>query len=400
MRPDDHDIEGQDGQSVIDRMGMDAREGEAARMLRDGEPITKEQRAALVKDLAAYRSVRAAGKDARGFAKELAGNIGVATSTLNEWINGKYRGDDDRISRLVDQFLAVEAQSDKRVKIRGFAMIRVVVECIMAAVTQAVTRRSMAVITGEPGSGKTTFGRWFADRHDGAVIITASDTDGDAKFIVDALHSALVKTYVRFTRQKMREIVAYLQGHKNAVIIVDECQKLTPDALETLRSIHDLSDPAGERNVPIILFGDETFYKLVVRSRGGERTPISPQITSRLFPVVSIERHGLKFDDDGQAIPASVYTKDDIEAIVKNQRLRLVRTDAIAWAVKLANIHGHGRLRLAARVLEIAIDLAKGRQVGVSDLRAALDLFIGPDDAAICVEEMQRVEPLAMAAAG
>lgn len=396
MHPDNAETGGQEGRPAMEVFRRDARI--ETEMLRDGQPITKAERAALVKDLAAYRDAHLIDKRPISIAK-LAEHVGVSASVLSEWIKGTYRGDDDRVSRLVDQFLAREDQRDRGARIRGFVPIRVVVECILAAVTQAVTRRSMAVITGEPGSGKTSFARWYGDRHDGAVLITASDADGDAKFIIDALHAALVKTYQQFKRQKLREIVAYLQGHKNTIIIVDECQKLTPDALETLRSIHDQSDPAGERNVPIILFGDETFYALVVRSRGGERTPISPQITSRLFPVVSLERHGLQRDSDGQVVPESAYTKADIEAIVKNQRLRIVRPEAIAWAAKLANLHGHGRLRLAARVLEIAIDIKRGGQVTVDDLRAALELFIGPSDARICVEEMQR-QPVAAAMAG
>lgn len=399
MNPDDREAGGSEDRPAIEKLGMDARTSEATRMLRDGEQITKAQRTALVKDLAAYRDAHLVDKKPASLAK-LSELIGVSASVLSEWVKGTYRGDDDRVCRLVDQFLAREDQRDKGARIRGFAPIRVVVECILAAVTQAVTRRSMAVITGEPGSGKTTFGRWYADRNDGAVLITASDADGDAKFVIDALHAALVKTYSRFTRQKLRELIGYLQGHKNVILIVDECQKLTPAALETLRSIHDQSDPAGERNVPIILFGDETFYALVVRSRGGERTPISPQITSRLFPVVSLERHGLQRDEDGQAIPESTYTKADIEQIVRQNRLRLVRPEAIAWAAKLANLHGHGRLRLAARVLEIAIDIKHGAQVSVADLRAALELFIGPSDARICVEELERGAPLAAAQAG
>lgn len=398
MRPDDPDDRGQDAPTAMDVFRKDARV--EARMLRDGQAITKKLRDALVSDLQAYRDAHLVGGKPMSLAK-LSDLIGVSSSVLSEWLKEAYKGDDDRICRLVDQFLAREDQQGKSTKIRAFTPIRVVVEVIMAAVTQCITRRSIGVVTGEHGSGKTSFLLWYAERHEGAVLITCNNLDRDQKFIVDELHKVLkIGTYARHARQKMREIVAYLQSHKNTIIVVDECQKLTPDALETLRSIHDLSDPQGERNCPIILFGDEHFYALVVRSRGGERTPISPQITSRMFPVISLERHGLQTAGDGQAVPGSVYTKDDIEAIVRNQRLRLVRPDAIAWVVRLANIHKHGRLRLAARVLEIAIDIKSGAQVTIADLQASLDMFLGPDDAQLCAEEMERAEPLAVAKVG
>jgi len=167
-----------------------------------------------------------------------------------------------------------------------------------------------------------------------------------------------------------------------------------------LRSLHDKSDPEGVHNVPVILFGDQDFAKLVVRTRGGERTRLTPQFAGRAFPVVNLEQDGLQVDGDGQVIPDSVYTTADIEAIVKNQRLRLVRPDALAWVAWLANLHNHSRLRMAARILEIAIDIKRGPQVGIEDLEAALTLHAGPSEAKLCMAEIKRIESTAIAAVG
>jgi hypothetical protein len=398
MHPNEPVEGGQEGRSAMQAFGKDARV--EARMLKEGETITAAQRTALRRDLKAYRDDHLIGGKPTSWAK-IASCVGVAASTLSEWSRATYRADDDRICRMVDQFLSREEQQASGTNIRGFKMLRLVVEVMLAAVTQAIKRHSICVITGEPGSGKTAFAKWFAERNDGACLITCKKLDCDAKFIVDKLHERLgLGTYTPHARAKSREIEAYLVAHKNTIILVDESQHLTADALEILRSLHDLSDPEGMRNVPVILLGDEDFLKVIVRSRGGERTPISPQFTSRVFPLVSLERQGVQVDDDGQAVPNSVYTAADIEAIVKNQRLRLVRPDAIAWVTKLANIHRHGRLRLAARVLEIAIDIKRGAQVTVDDLRAALDLFAGPSEAKLCVEEIKQLETTAIARAG
>lgn len=396
MHPDSLDAAGQS--SAMERFGRDARLD--ARMLKEGQSISGAQRKALVKDLLAYRESRLIDGKPLSWAK-IGERVGVTASVMSEWAKGTYKGDDERVCRLVDQFLVREDQQASGPNIRAFAKIRVITEVLLATVTQAVKRRSIGVVTGESGSCKSVFAKWFCERNDGAVLITCDDSDRDAKFVIDALHAALkLGTYARHVRQKKREIEGHLQTHKNTIIIVDECQKLTPDALEILRSLHDKSDSESVRNVPIILFGDETFEKTVVRSRGGERTPISPQITSRMFPVISLEQHGLQHDDDGQAIPDSVYTKEDVEAIVHQQRLHLVRADAIAWVAKLANIHGHGRLRLAVRVLEIALDIKRGPQVTIDDLRASLDLFLGPRESRICVEAMERQESTAVAKVG
>ena len=398
MHPDDAAAAGQQSQASMERFGRDARLD--ARMLKDGQAITEGQQKTLVRELQAYRDAHLIDGKPMSWAK-VGEKVGFSGSSLSELVRCIYRGDTDRVCRLVDQFLVREDQQSSGPNIRAFAMLRVVVEVMLAAVTQAIKRRSIGVITGEPGSGKTAFARWFVERNEGAVLITCDQVDCDAKFIIDALHIALkIGTYCQYARQKKREIVAYLEKHKNTTIMVDESQALREDGIELLRTLHDQSDPEGLRNITVILLGDETFYKTVVRSRGGERTPISPQITSRMFPVLSLERHGLQTDDDGQAVPDSVFTKDDIELVVKQQRLRLLRPEAIAWAVKLANVLGHGRLRLAASVLEIGIDIKRGSQATVDDLRAALEFFLGPSESKLCVEAMQQQRPMAVAKVG
>jgi hypothetical protein len=387
----------QDGGSLMAQFGTEARFD--ARMLDANKQITDAQRSAVIRELEAYRSRNPIDGQPMSIDK-LRKLIGVAKNTLDQVIKGKYPADPDAVIRKIDAFLAHEEQQGKRTNIRGFQKIKITA-LIVGAINQAILRRSIAAITGGSGSGKTTHATWFKGQHEGAILITARDGDSDWKFIVDKLHEALkLGTYARHARQKLREIEAFLQSHQNTVIIVDESQKLTNDALETLRSLHDASDPEGQRNVPVVLFGDETFFKTITKSRGGQRTPLSPQITSRMFPVVSLEAHGIERDDDGQAVPGTVYTREDIERIVKNQRLRLVKGDAIGWTVRIANLYGWGRLRLAARVLEIAIDTKLGAMVTIPDLLAALDLFIGPSDAKLVLQQLEHEEARPVAAAG
>lgn len=369
-----------------------------ARMLDPNKSITPEQRDAVIAELQAFRDRNRIDKKPMSLAK-VSGYIGTTSSVLSEVIKGNYKGDSERIIRLIDQFLAQEEQQGKRPQIRTFVKIRIT-EYILGAIKEAQTRRSIAVITGEPGSGKSKHAEWFCDQHEGAVLITSDDYDNDAKFIIDFLHERLkLGTYTIRTRDKKREIEEYLRTHLNTVIVVDEAQKLNNAALEILRALHDKSDPEGRRNVPVILFGDDNFYKIIISSRAGKRTPFSPQITSRMYPVLSIEAQCLEHDTDGQPVPMTCYTREDIDRIVRQQRLKLVKSDAIAWVVKLANLYGWGRLRLAARVLEIAIDIKAGGQVSVQDLEASLELFTPKDYRQILGQLNANREPRSLAAA-
>lgn len=381
----------------MDVFSKDARV--TARMLIQDQPITKQQRDAIIRDLNSYREGHKVGGKPMPWAK-IAENIGVGSTVVLQTASGTYKGDTDRILRMIDQFLASEDTQRKRPDIRGFQRIKIT-EHIVGAINQALTRRSIGVITGEPGDGKSAHARWFRDQHDGAVLITCDDADCDAKFVIDELHKAFgFKTYSPHARGKKRELDEYLQKHRNTVILVDEAQKLTNGALEMLRGLHDKSDPENVRNVPIILFGDEHFYEVIVRTRGGDRTPISPQITSRFFPVISLDRDCLDHDADGTRIAGTKYTREDIDKIVKGQRLRIFRPDAIGLAVQLANLPGHGALRLACRVMEIAIDIKRGPQVTADDIRAALVLFIGPSEAKLVREQISAEGPRAAAKAG
>lgn len=393
--PDPHDDPQQAGRA-LDRLGRDARVEQG--MLKPDQPITDTQRRAVIREAQSYRDGHKVAGRPLSLAKAAAA-IGVSESVLSEWLKDKYAGDVDRVTRMVDAFLAREAQSASGPNIRTFRRIKLV-ENLHAACKQAIQRRSIGVVTGEPGIGKTGFLDWLVCQSDGAVKITADPKDCDAKFVVDALYVALkLSSYTPSTRERKRQIVEYLQSHQNTILLVDECQFLTNDALEILRALHDQSDPEGVRNVPVLLFGDSNFYKVVMSSRAGRRTPLSPQITSRMFPVLEIDVSCIDHDDSGQVVPNSLFTREDIEQIVSQNRLRLFRPEALDYAVKLAHVHGYGRLRLASRVMEIAIQIKRAAQVTLDDMRAAMGLFLGPADADVVRQEIDRQQPAARRAA-
>jgi hypothetical protein len=371
--------------SAFDQMGMDARL--ETRMLEGDKPITDEQRDTLLKNLHAYRD-RQKG-DAHKWS-EIARGIGVSDATLNEVLRGTYKADPANILRKIDQFLADEDIKLERLDIRGFVRIALT-QKIKGAIDNGLKRNTMPVIIGQPGSGKTAHAQWFVSQREGAVLIEPDDFDCDERWVVDRLYVALgINAHQAHRRDKKRVIVNYLQKHKATVIVVDEAQKLTRGALEMLRRLHDLSDPSGKRNVSIVFFGDEDFYKLIVQARGGARVPLTPQITRRMFPIFDIARQGCDVDRrTGGPKRNSVYTRTDIAEIVKSQRVRIVRDDAVDWLVRLANTSGHGSLGLAVMVLETAWDIKDGRIVTIADLVLALTTVLGPDADDLIEEETE-----------
>ena len=172
--------------------------------------------------------------------------------------------------------------------------------------------------------------------------------------------------------KRLAAIRSYLQTHRNTVIIVDECQQLNRQGLTCLRNLHDTSDPEGRRNVPIVFFGDEHFYRLLVRSRSGERSPIAPQMTRRMYPVFDIGRDGMDGEGD------ETFTVADLIRILRNDRVRVVTPKGVRWLTCLANVHGWGSLGFAIAVARMAFDIASKMPLDVDDLRTALRMTIGP----------------------
>jgi hypothetical protein len=345
-----------------------------ARMRKDNEAYTEEQQHALLSELRDYRiSNRVAGKPMPW--KKVAELVGLPESTLSEVMKAGYKGDTEKCLRLIDQFLADERVRRGRFDDRSFASTSLTRQ-IMGVISNGVKNNSMPVIIGAPGSGKTMHARAYAADRDGAILIRIDQSTGDARGVTELLCQAITalrNMLDKHFRRRVTSIKAYLAKHRNTVIVVDEGQKLDRDGLEMLRDLHDSSDPDGRRNVPIIFFADKAFYKLIVRSRAGERSPIAPQLSRRMYPVFDIERDGA--DDDGV-----VHTAEDIAAILRNDRLRVVSEAGVKWLVRLANTPGYGALGFAMAILRMAFDLSRGGDLlDVGALGEALTMALGPE---------------------
>jgi hypothetical protein len=376
-----------EGGSAFDQYAMEGRI--EARMLHADKPITDEQQTALIRELLSYRDSHGTPNGRPMAWAALGGKIGVSGSVLIEIVHDKYKASPEHALRKIDQFLADERIKLGRFDTRSFTRIEVT-DKIAGVIAQGLKHNTIPVIIGQPGSGKTSHARWFVGSREGAILIEADDLDNDYRWVIDAVYKALglLGRKHRYRRDKKRAIVDYLRKHKNTVIVVDESQKLDRSGLEMLRRLHDLSDPQGLRNISIVLFGDRDFYKLIINTRGGSRTPISPQITRRMYPIFQIDVDGCQGRDEaGNPVPGTVFSQADIEATIKNKRLRVLRPEGVAWMAKLANVDEFGSFGLAMRVFEVAWDHRRSRLVGLQDLALALSTVLGPDEAELVDEQ-------------
>jgi hypothetical protein len=230
----------------------------------------------------------------------------------------------------------------------------------------------MPIVIGPSGCGKSATARAIAIDREGVALIRIDQANGDSRGVTYLLCEALKLPAEKTNRKRLATILEFLGKNRNTVVFVDGAQKLNPDGLEVLRDIHDRSDPDGRRNTPIVLFGDSDFYKLIVRARSGEQSPIKPQMTRRMYPVLNLSAEGA----DGTT--GGLFSAEDVVRILRNGRLRPVDSTGIRWLTTLANVEGYGSLGFALAVLRMAVDVASKTPLAVSDLQRALQMLVGP----------------------
>jgi len=324
-------------------------------MLKEGQKINSDERAALLQEFEDWRAANPR-SDGRPYPlSRAAERVGVSPSVLSEVLSRKYKGDTDSVLRLIDTLLAEERQRLGRHDFRQFAKIRLTQQ-IFGAINTGIQLNTMPVIIAPPGSCKSAHARAFALYRGSTYVLSIEDAPADKRTVTellcDVLHDQrgvheLAPMKSRPHRRRLESIKAWLRKRRQTVLVVDECQNLSASGLEILRNLHDGSDPSGLRCMPIVFFGDQTFKRLIGETRAGNRTKLTSQLSSRMYPIIDVEQQCAIDGTDGD-----LYCVDDILKITRNQRVKLLTPRAVRWLTTLANIRDdRGHLRLAMTVL-------------------------------------------------
>ncbi len=217
----------------------------------------------------------AAHEDAMSIAS-LAPEMGVGKSTLQAWITNTYRGRSDTISAQARAWLNARA-AKQHVRTHIPAQVPFV-ETQSAVAFMALLRRAqyepgMVCLTGEPGVGKTESCREYKRRGTNVWMMTASRSTGSVYGMLDHLCEVLGRPEGNASRRQ-RAILTALRG-TSGLIIVDEAQHLTMDAVDELRLFHDAPDV----RIGIALVGNSDVRK---RMMGGGKRGQYAQLTSRI----------------------------------------------------------------------------------------------------------------------
>jgi len=275
---------------------------------------------------------------------DLAKVTGVPQGTLSGWVPGTYNGGQiygahDIAAKIHRFFLsleekeALEAAMPSEPDFQMTTSARRMMTCLAMA-----QLGDMALISTPPGVGKTAAIKQYAATRGQVFVVTASPASRGVPTVLIAILAAMGEREARGTPQLLSARVRARAQGAGALLILDEAQHLSPQALDEVRSIHD------ETGLGIALVGDETLAAGLKRY---------PQLHSRL---------GVRHSQPRPLI-------EDITIV------------AAGWGVTkgatLAYLHEIGRkaggIRTLSKTMKLALRAARagGAPLDVSDLRDA-----------------------------
>jgi len=188
----------------------------------------------------------------------VARSLGLSPAVISTWLKGEYRGDNESLERKISQFMAnfnikrVEVQ-EEIVKTRDLISAHFVMD-------EAVVGREMAVLYVNPGTGKSVAVKEWVKEHPEAILIEVIPG-----MRVKSLLQEIARKLGIDANAKAEELVVQIAKEfkrRDGVLVIDEAEHLSVNALENVRRIWDFS------RVPVILVGTYGLIKNLKGNRG------------------------------------------------------------------------------------------------------------------------------------
>lgn len=271
--------------------------------------------------------------------------IGVSPASLNQWLQGKYLGNNEELEEKAGRWLDARDRRDDAAGTivappRWFRTPSS--QKILDTLAYAQMAGDIVCVYGGPGVGKTVTLRQYRDTNPATWIATMAP---DSAPVVPALEEVAEAVGLRDAaggaRKIARAVRRKVEGTRG-LLIIDEAQHLSVAALEELRSIHDAT------GIGLALVGNEAVY---ARLTGGTRASHFAQLFSRIGSRLFISRPTI---GDVRALAAAWGVKGKAEMDLLQQ-----------MASK------PGALRGVSKVLALASMSAAGAEITVAALRHA-----------------------------
>jgi DNA transposition AAA+ family ATPase len=364
---------------LMDRLNEQNRILLEARMLPRGKTLTEEHVAGVREAFADYIAKRDI------MPSQVAREIGYSPAVVSDWSKGKYKGDVDKVTHAINDWMERDARREKASRPKDYVETRVA-EMIQTAVYLADKETKMVAIVTPSGSGKTKVLKILTERMRG--IYAYVDPNITERELVFKIASALgfPRTGKSPSKAALRHFIIEKLADTRRPIFLDEAQNLHK-AIGVVRSLFD------QANVPIVMAGTREIMTYV-----DDRSDGRGQFSRRCIRFNIIEQIiNVEGPGGGAAGGAGrhLFDEKEIERFLKSKEIRVTR-DGLHMMWLLACLANHGTLGLIETLGGIAQHLnPKAEAIDREMVVEAMQMFRGPQDAAYLEKLADRYEQIA-----
>ena len=171
---------------------------------------------------------------------EAARGIGMSAPAVTSWLGAKYRGDNDRVARLVARWLDTEHALEE-MRTRGLErhVELSVTMSVQLLAAHAQADRDLVLAYGAAGAGKSWALERFCAERSAAWYVSMSPAESTCAAVLRAVAEALdAGAGTTGAAALARLVVGQLSG-RNALLVVDEAHHLSAANLDMLRCVYD-----------------------------------------------------------------------------------------------------------------------------------------------------------------
>jgi len=291
---------------------------------------------------------------------------GYSTSSISTFRSlepdGHYAGDRDRLARGINDFIETYLRREERPLPDGYVETAVA-QRIITVINQCVNQRSMGLISGDSGRGKTIVLKAAESKMPGSIYLRVLK-GGNSKAGFARMLARKLKLRRWRTTLDIEEMIIEQLTDSQRPLLIDEAHQLSMEALELIRDIHDVAE------VPVILCGTRDIEKAT-----SDQDVFFGQLASRIGIRYDINAYARKHPNDPEP-SKPIHTVQEVVKLYGGGKLKLT-DDGAAYLAKLANLEGQGGLRLCRQIMETAITAAKTKTLDAKALAKVLRLMHG-----------------------
>lgn len=271
---------------------------------------------------------------------------GISPATLNQWLSGKYQGDNEGIDAKMR--LWVEADMARRAAGSNMPVAPAFVNTptsarILGTLAYAQMAGDIAIAYGNAGVGKSTTVMHYRDSSPNVWVVTMRPSTSGVVTALQAICDALGLDDGGGASAMAKRIYKRVRD-THGLLVIDESQHLSVAALDEIRSIHDAT------GIGMALVGNDGVF---ARMAGGRNSQQLDRLYSRI----------------GKRLRLQQNSEADIVQMIKAWGI----LDAKCHPTLIAIARGPGALRTLTKTLRLAsmYASAEDRSVCCEDVRAA-----------------------------